>query len=138
MRARLFGDDIYRFVLGGNATVTILNPETGTRFTYKVKAPRNRKDANIRFVSVLRGPNNESDYGYIGFIRTNSFRYGGDRASVSPKAKSLKAFNWFWRNMTNSRIEVYHEGKCGRCGRKLTVPRSISTGVGPECEKFLR
>jgi hypothetical protein len=33
--------------------------------------------------------------------------------------------------------EVYHEGRCGRCNRKLTVPESIETGLGPECASKL-
>jgi hypothetical protein len=32
-------------------------------------------------------------------------------------------------------FEVWHEGKCGKCGRALTVPSSILTGIGPECSK---
>lgn len=31
--------------------------------------------------------------------------------------------------------EWWHEGVCGRCGRRLTVPESIETGFGPECRK---
>jgi hypothetical protein len=34
-------------------------------------------------------------------------------------------------------IEIWHEGKCGKCGRQLTVPSSIETGIGPECIKTL-
>jgi hypothetical protein len=34
-------------------------------------------------------------------------------------------------------IEVWHEGKCGKCGRTLTVPSSIESGIGPECMKSL-
>ena len=30
-------------------------------------------------------------------------------------------------------VEVWHEGICGRCGRKLTVPESVERGLGPEC-----
>ena len=29
--------------------------------------------------------------------------------------------------------KVHHEGKCGRCGRKLTTPESCLRGIGPEC-----
>jgi hypothetical protein len=32
----------------------------------------------------------------------------------------------------------HHEGKCGRCGRLLTVPSSIESGIGPECSKIMR
>lgn len=35
------------------------------------------------------------------------------------------------------RVEVWHEGSCGRCGRKLTVPSSIETGLGPECAELV-
>lgn len=34
---------------------------------------------------------------------------------------------------TLGKVEVWHEGKCCRCGRKLTVPESIESGIGPEC-----
>ena len=30
-------------------------------------------------------------------------------------------------------LTVFHDGKCGRCGRKLTVPESIQSGLGPVC-----
>lgn len=133
MHGQLCGSQIASFALAGNATITVVNPRSGARFTYKIKAPRNRNDATVRYVSVLRGPNNETDYGYIGYIRADGFRYGGNRASVSPDAKSYKAFAWFWEHITDPRIEVYHEGKCGRCGRTLTVPESIESGFGPEC-----
>jgi hypothetical protein len=34
-------------------------------------------------------------------------------------------------------FEVWHEGKCGKCGRALT-PSSILTGIGPECSKVIK
>jgi hypothetical protein len=30
-------------------------------------------------------------------------------------------------------VVIWHEGRCGRCGRRLTVPESIESGYGPEC-----
>lgn len=35
------------------------------------------------------------------------------------------------------RIEVWHEGRCGRCARRLTVPESILIGIGPECAEIM-
>ena len=29
-------------------------------------------------------------------------------------------------------VEINHEGRCGRCGRALTVPESVASGIGPE------
>jgi rRNA maturation endonuclease Nob1 len=30
-------------------------------------------------------------------------------------------------------MDVYHLGRCGKCGKALTEPESISTGLGPIC-----
>ena len=32
-------------------------------------------------------------------------------------------------------LEIFHEGRCCACGRKLTTPESILSGIGPECAK---
>jgi hypothetical protein len=34
---------------------------------------------------------------------------------------------------TLNKLLYYHQGKCGRCARKLTVPESIINGIGPVC-----
>lgn len=34
---------------------------------------------------------------------------------------------------TLNKLLYYHEGRCGRCARRLTVPESIINGLGPEC-----
>ena len=133
----LVGEDRRKYILAGKATVTIRNPETGIRFTYKVKPPRGRDDAAIRYVSVLRGRDNTVDYQYIGYINPQGFHYGGGRASVSSEAQSFRAFAWFWSNLTSNRVEVWHEGKCGRCGRKLTS-EFAQLGFGPECIQLMR
>ena len=53
----------------------------------------------------------------------------------------VKAFEWFWYKLTipgrvlPEQFEFYHEGRCCVCARRLTVPESITDGVGPECRK---
>jgi hypothetical protein len=132
----LKSNQVSEFVLAGTAIFTIVNPITGNRFTYKVTQ---RTDGNGQksphFVSVLAGTDNNSSYKYMGFIKSSTyFIHGGRKAKISDQAQSFKAFAWFWKNIANpSPIEVYHEGKCGRCGRRLTVPESIVSGYGPEC-----
>ena len=32
-------------------------------------------------------------------------------------------------------VKVFHSGKCGKCGKKLTTPESIKSGLGPYCSK---
>lgn len=132
------------FMMAGNAYFTIQNARTGNRFTYRVTAPmkNNRRDfdATVRFVSVLTGSDNNSDYSYVGCIFTDgnapTFRTT-KKSRISPDAPSVKAFDWTFRRLVESAlpecIEVHHEGRCGRCGRRLTVPESIESGYGPEC-----
>jgi hypothetical protein len=124
-----------RFALAGNAIFTLQSKKTGTRFTYKVRAADN---GPLHFVSVLTGTDNQNDYAYFGFLRRGVFFYGGSKAKISRDAPSVKAFDWFWRHMAANAsapdsVEVSHEGRCGRCGRPLTVPESVRSGFGPEC-----
>jgi hypothetical protein len=124
------------FVLGGNAVFTIESVGTGTRFTYRVRASDTRE---VFFVSLLSGPDNAADYAYLGIIPKDdpmTFRLTA-KSCAGEQAASVKAFKWFWRQVTAGRLPatvgVWHEGRCGRCGRTLTVPSSIESGFGPEC-----
>jgi hypothetical protein len=87
----------------------------------------------LHFVSVLQGPDNQSDYAFIGTIfGGEQYRHGG-KSKVSADAPSAKAFAWSWANLDSDEIEVWHSGKCSRCSRELTDPESIARGLGPIC-----
>lgn len=135
------------FALAGNATFTVTSRKTGVRFTFKVRQP---KPEMPHFVSLLNGSDNENDFAYFGFIgRNGEFIHAKpEKTRITPDAPSAKAFAFFWRHVDGSPftikttgetvtladvVEVHHEGRCCRCGRKLTVPESIESGVGPEC-----
>jgi hypothetical protein len=126
--------DITSFVKAGKAVFTILNEKTGKRFTYKVR--KHNKSDNLYFVYVLTGNDNVSDYTYMGSIFGSQFRLTRN-SRVSEKALSFIAFSWFMEHINNlpEVIKVYHENRCGRCGRALTVPESVENGFGPECIK---
>jgi Family of unknown function (DUF6011) len=126
--------DALRFVLGGKATLTVKSLRSGTRFTYRV---RKSDDGRITFVQLLVGSDNETSYKYLGHIFTSGdYRYGR-KSKIGEDSPGAKAFNWVYSKLkTNelpSELEIWHEGRCGKCGRKLTVPESIATGFGPEC-----
>jgi len=136
-------DDALQFMLAGKATITLVSAKTGTRFTYKVTAA---PDGKAHFVSLLGGPDNEADYRYLGRISGGETFWAGRRTpkpgDVGPEAPSSKAFAWAWRALLGHtgpgrevppELHIWHEGRCGRCNRKLTVPASIATGMGPEC-----
>jgi hypothetical protein len=131
-------EDVKNFVLAGNATFTIVSTKTSTRYTYKVRRSKEEEGKPVvYFVSLLNGPDNQNDYCYMGIITATGFRFTA-KSTVRPEAPSAKAFVWFFDAVLAgarmpATLEVWHEGKCGRCGRALTVPESIARGIGPEC-----
>lgn len=122
------------FILAGNARVTLVSEYTGTRFTYRV---RKAKDKALWFVALLTGDNNEADYTYLGTIFDDAVYRHGKKSSIGADAPGAKAFAYAWRWLREDKApphcEVWHEGRCGKCGRPLTVPESIATGMGPVC-----
>lgn len=130
------------YMLAGNATVTFVSKATEARFTFKVRKPKEGDTGQFLFVSVLKGPDNWANYAYFGYIRRGVFFHGNGKAKVAESAPSVKAFAWTWRQLAQGTLpdtlEVWHEGSCGRCGRKLTVPSSIAQGFGPECVQRLQ
>lgn len=131
-------DVVKAFVLAGNATFTIKSLRTGTRFTYKVRQCEDNK--HFHFVSLLSGSNNEADYQYLGTINWYGYKRGV-KSRIGDTAPSHLAFQWFWARIASDQlpdtVECWHEGKCGRCGRTLTVPESIERGIGPECATYM-
>lgn len=126
------------FMLAGNAYVTFQSRRTGTRFTYRIQAAHGegafRASAVTHFVAVLTAPDH---YDYLGCI-FDSVRYAhGKKSRINEYAPSAVAFGWVWDRLQMTRMHpelaVYHEGRCGKCGRRLTTPESIETGLGPVC-----
>jgi hypothetical protein len=126
-----------KYILGGNSYTTLVSDKTGTRFTYRVSLAdkKNPSDADVWFVAVLNGPDNWTNYMYIGIIKDGQYRWTS-KSKIGEDAPSVKAFKFCYGHLSHHTIvgfEVWHEGKCGRCGRKLTVPESVASGFGPEC-----
>jgi len=121
------------FILGGNAYFTLRSLATGTRYTFRVKRSKER---TIYWVSTLYGTDNTSSYSYVGMISEGNFRLTG-KSRFNEESPQCAAFRWMWdwlkQGVIKDTLEVWHEGKCAVCGRKLTVPESVERGVGPEC-----
>lgn len=126
--------DAVRFAYAGKAHITVRSKVTGDRFTFRVRVS---SDGKMHFVSLLTGSDNESSYSYIGYIRRGVFFHGGAKAKVAVNAKGVLAFKLVWmllqQDILPNQAEIFHEGRCGRCARLLTVPESIASGLGPEC-----
>jgi Family of unknown function (DUF6011) len=138
-----------RFILAGDARVTFLNEATGTRFTYRVTAPKvdtarggrvTDLTSPMRFVALA---DNESTFAYLGFIRAGTDFQWGRKSRVREDAPSVQAFYSVWETLRGeggaipAGVSIWHEGHCGRCGRTLTVPASIASGFGPDCAALL-
>jgi Family of unknown function (DUF6011) len=136
MRGRLGSiTDARIYTLLGNARLTLVSVKTGTRFTYRVRQPGPEKP---HFIQLLSGSDNEADYAFLGTIFKGVEYRHGRRSRIGAEAPSARAFAWFWGLKTlPPDLEVWHEGRCGRCGRALTVPESIARGIGPECAKSI-
>lgn len=129
------------FMLAGNAIFTLVSKRTGTRYTYRVRAPREQRgDREVRFAALLTGPNNERDYRFIGtiFVADDKPRDGFAVGRNAPQGDGTKALEWFLKALPHegevpATVEFWTEGRCGRCGRTLTVDDSIELGLGPIC-----
>lgn len=125
-----------RFMLAGNAHLTFRSEKTGSRYTYHVTSHTRTGGGSIHFVAVLTGPDR---YEYLGVIRSGWSYEHGRKSRISTAAASAVAFAWVWKRLNAGQLHpmlsVFHEGRCGRCGRRLTVPESIETGLGPECAR---
>ena len=143
-RGEIVGQDRFNYVLAGDSIFTVKNEESGNRMTFRVTSlQRIDKESTRRlwFVKVLAGPDNIKDYSFLGSLQGKDdgqiFYKHSPKSKVTEGAQSVKVIDWFVKKLQDGKmpasIKMYHEGFCGRCGRRLTVPESIQNGYGPEC-----
>ena len=130
-----------QFLLAGHAVFTVSNGKGG-HHTFRVTKPDDfSPDRPTYFVAALTGPDNTSDYTYLGLIDT---RTGGVRLTAKSKfaadSPSYKVGSWAVKRVFTEvatplpeGYKIEHAGRCGVCGRPLTTPESIECGIGPVC-----
>ena len=132
-------DAFAAYVLAGSATFTAKSSASGKHFTFKADKKSKEDADDVWFFSVLTDASSNS-YSYIGTLFGESRKISLTRKSVfAADAPCVKALQWvldcaFIRHEMKS-VEVFHDGTCARCGRQLTHPDSIQSGLGPECSK---
>lgn len=137
------------FLLAGDAIFTIEVPEPfrsgNPHYTWRIQ----KVEASLRwpesyFVKLLTGPDNNSDYTYVGKLDIFSGQVETTRKStMTANSYAVKLVNRILARVwvddhsayTQYGFQTHHEGRCGRCARRLTVPESIESGIGPECIK---
>lgn len=128
-------DAIHAYLLAGRAILTIVNRQTGGRFTFKIIRDEAKRDNDppTWFVAAMTGTDLHQ---YLGFIRDGGYR--PNLLKVAADKPTQKAATWLLPRMLACHplpesVDVLHSGRCGRCGRTLTTPDSIERGLGPEC-----
>lgn len=132
------------FILAGNAIFTASNPQ-GQRYTYRVRAwsPKDDPSRVVRFVDWLTGPDNTADYQYLGVLEVDTARLKHTpKSGAGADSLVFRVGAWAIRCLFGVRpiplgYTIQHAGRCGRCGRLLTVPESIDRGIGPECAALM-
>lgn len=131
-----------RFFQGGHAIFTVSNSK-GEHYTYKISKARkpNPSGNHVYFVGLLTGPDNESSYTYMGIY---SLRLNSVVLTYASKYKEdttpLKVVRWAIKQVTDGKqlpdgYSIQHAGTCCCCGRTLTTPESVESGIGPVCAK---
>lgn len=142
--------NIINFIKAGHAIFTVYFRNAGKHFTFRI-AKSKKKDSPL-FVSLLTGSNNEASYTYVGLLTDYSNTLALRGQKMSAEADSMKALAFLlgrlttarrngytngWERATPAHVEFLHMGACGRCGRTLTTPESLHTGLGAYCAKIM-
>lgn len=142
-RGKLQDNSVWSFIFAGKAIFTVQSPN-GTHKTFKVlKVQGEGYDRPIWTVMALVGPDNNSNYRRIGYMIGDPAEkkvYFKGAKNLPANHALIQAFVWILGRAEKGEFStksgtahVYHEGRCGRCGRRLTVPASIHRGLGPHC-----
>ena len=137
--------ELKSFLLAGRAVVTLKSLKTQEHFTFKIQldgSTSSTPPSRRWHVKVLSYAGNYQSIGQIYESQEMNFARPA-KMTAGPHSPSFRAFKWFWVGVRGGQevprhlLEVYHEGRCGRCGRPLTHPESIKSGIGPECKQLM-
>jgi hypothetical protein len=117
------------------APFTIRSKKSGKDYTFKVsQVPF--KDNNYIHIKV------ETEYlnfKYMGWYRDGKII----NKKLEVNTPASQAVSWFLRQMfsnnfdnLNQSLDIFHLGKCLKCGKTLTDSNSIEVGFGPVCRNF--
>ena len=127
------------YITAGKAIFTVSNPQ-GTHYTYLIQhKPANNGYKASYFAKLLTGPNNTSDYTYIGTLNEIHGQVTTTKNSkIQPDSQPFRVLNWalhkIWQNQPLPEgYAIQPSENCARCGRPLTTPESLARGLGPEC-----
>ena len=127
------------------AYVTLYNKESGNHRTFRFKKQSvDDSFAPDRIIlQLLTGSDNENDYQGIGFLNGSSIqvwrKYVGSQNEKTAEILGQVLFGFIGRYPLEvlERFEVITSGNCFKCGKTLTTPDSVESGIGPICKSKL-
>lgn len=131
--------NIKRQVYGGQNALTLISPSKVSR-VYLFKPPIHPEDfdSSVRFAYVK---DNHAAWNYVGMLKHGQF-YATGMSQFSTSSPEFRGADFIVNVAEGHRkllpMELYHEGKCARCGRTLLTPKSIKDGVGPRCKRLIQ
>ena len=136
-RCELPRNSIKRFALAGAAEFILQSGKTGKQLLYRLQRFEEDED-----MYVIRCNLDGESWMYIGCYYSDrnvihlAKRWSDISLEITPAY--VRAIVYFLKNIDNvpDKLIVIHNGKCGRCGRRLKTEESISAGFGPECIKM--
>ncbi len=126
-----------KFFTGGRAVFTVANNK-GQHYTFRIGRS---KETQPFFVGLLTGPNNESDYTYVGIYNNENHTVRlTSKSKYTTDSKPVKVIQWAIKQVVEGNplpegYSIRHEGRCCCCGKPLTDPESILLGIGPICRE---
>ena len=121
--------------------ITLESTKTGQHYSYQISRPPGDEAARPWLVKILTGPDNHNDYVYLGLLQeqaAGTYLQHTSKSGLPETAPGWRAMAYFVRRALQggrmpTTLRVWQEGKCGKCGRRLSTPESIERGLGPEC-----
>lgn len=133
-----------QFILAGKSEFILHSTKTNEDFKFQIvkKDSTNSKYKYVYFLNVISG--HEKIYaGHLFFNEdTRMFEFNqGKKGKVAANELNIRSLLFVLNKLIRcehvGNLEVFHVGKCGKCGKKLTTPESILTGLGPTCSENL-
>jgi hypothetical protein len=120
--------------------VTIHNTATGNHRTFRIRTCPKGDFARRRIVSLLVGPDTSSGGDWQSFAFADDFGVKPWRKfrGQDGRRSDWEVFAGMLEDPTKwegKGARYLIEGRCRRCYRVLTVPSSLASGLGPECER---
>ncbi len=146
LRARLSGEVALSALTAGRAVVSLRSQRTGEFRTYRVAKFETSPHFSVEFrgggsleISGVRMPRLDG-WTRIGVLYVQD----GVPHRFVPNIKThvdsdtVNGFRWMVNQLvsktwSDEKAEIWHEGQCCKCGRRLTDPESIRLALGPIC-----